>query len=174
MAASTLVDEAEFRKFFVFQQGSQALAKVSELMQAEARLRLATMQASVAAERVPAAEAAPFLKRLETITQQGLLGPGAAPYFIIVAEQKGFPQVEQISLAHCLQNMWLKATELGLAFRLFTMTADLLANPAFCALLQLSPDLYGVNGCAVGLAGSERPERAARAFDAARLITEMA
>ncbi|MGD0953085.1 MAG: hypothetical protein ABR985_11955 [Methanotrichaceae archaeon] len=35
---------------------------------------------------------------------------------MVVAERKSFPPVEQQSLAHCLQNMWLKATALGLGF----------------------------------------------------------
>ncbi len=45
-------------------------------------------------------------------------GIGSAPYFIVGAEKKGFPAVEQQFLAHCLENMWLKATALGLGFQL--------------------------------------------------------
>ena len=138
-AASTLVDAQEFRKFYVFRQGSLTLSKISALMQEEALVRLEAVRQGVTANQIAPAEATPFMKRLELISGQGLLGVGAAPYFVIVAERKGFPPVEQMSLAHCLENMWLKATELGLAFRLFTMTSEMVCNAEFCALLKLSP-----------------------------------
>ena len=173
-AASTLVDSRDFRHFYVFRRGGQDLTKISALMQAEARVRLETVQQNVAANRLALAQAAPFMKRLEVIANQGLLGRGAAPYFIVVSETKGFPPIEQMSLAHCLQNMWLKATELGLAFRLFTMTSEMLCNSEFCDLLKVSPEAYGVNGCAVGYARAEPPIRVSREFDAGSLITEMA
>lgn len=52
-----------------------------------------------------------FLKVLKDIAVLGFnLRP---PYFIIVAEKEGFPPVAQLSLAHRLENMWLKATTLG-------------------------------------------------------------
>lgn len=172
-AASTMVDTKDFRQFFVFKRGSRGLSKISGLMQVEARVRLETVQKNIASNRLPAAQVTPFLKRLEVISNQGLLGPGAAPYFIIVAERKGFPPVEQVSLAHCLENMWLKATELGLAFRLFTMTSEMLCNPEFCELLKISAEDYGVNGCAVGYAREELAARPPREFDPGRLITEM-
>ena len=173
-AASTLVDSPDFRHFYLFKRGGQDLAKISALMQAEARARLETVQKTVADNRLSAAQATPFMKRLEAIAHQGLLGPGAAPYFIVVSETKGFPPIEQLSLAHCLQNMWLKATELGLAFRLFTMTSEMLCNQEFCGLLKVSADVYGVNGCAVGYASGQLPAKAPREFDAARHITHMA
>lgn len=50
-------------------------------------------------------------------------GVGPAPEFIVVAEKKGFPEVEQQSLAHCLENMWLKANALDLGFQLVSSTA---------------------------------------------------
>ncbi len=62
-------------------------------------------------------------------------GVGTAPYFIIIAEKKGFLRVEQQSLAHCLENMWLKATALDLGFQLVFATAQLPENPSFCAML---------------------------------------
>ena len=48
---------------------------------------------------------------------------GTAPEFIVVAEKKGFSAVEQQSLAHCLENMWLKATALNPGFQFVSSTA---------------------------------------------------
>lgn len=75
---------------------------------------------------------------------------GTAPYFIVVAERKGFPPVEQQVLAHCLENIWLKATALGLGFQLVSITAQMADNPAFCTLLGISPGEWALIGCAVG------------------------
>ena len=62
-------------------------------------------------------------KRLEAISKDGVPGVGTARYFIVVVERKGFPPVEQQSLAHCLQNMSLKANALDLGFYLVSATA---------------------------------------------------
>ena len=60
------------------------------------------------------------------------------------------------------------------ALRLFTMKSEMLCNPEFCGLLKVSPDVYGVNGCAPGHACGEPPARANPEFNALRLITQMA
>src|SRR5664280_1998331 len=79
-----------------------------------------------------------FSNRLAMIKKIGKVpGIGTAPYFIIVAEKKGFPAVEQQALAHCLENMWLKATALGLGFQLVSITAQMTDNPAFCKILDI-------------------------------------
>lgn len=60
-------------------------------------------------------QASGFANRLAMIKKMGQVpGIGTAHYFIVVAERKGFPPVEQQALAHCLENMWLKATAPGL------------------------------------------------------------
>ena len=46
--------------------------------------------------------------------------------------------------------MWLKATELGLGFHLVSMTAEMINSKEFCALLNISGQEYGINGCAIG------------------------
>ncbi len=63
--------------------------------------------------------------------------------------------VEQQSLAHCLQNMWLKATALGLGFQLVSATAQMDANPEFCELLGINPDEWAFYGCAIGYPDEE-------------------
>ncbi len=50
------------------------------------------------------------------IGDKGIPGVSTAPYFIIIAELRGIPPAEQESLAHVLENMWLKTTALNLGF----------------------------------------------------------
>lgn len=55
-----------------------------------------------------------FAKLLNNINQHGIPGLETAPYYIIIAEKKGFPPVEKQSIAHAMENMWLMARHLGL------------------------------------------------------------
>jgi len=97
-----------------------------------------------------------FANRLAIIKMMGkVLGVGSAPYFIVVAEKKGFPSVEQQSLAHCLGNMLLKATALGLGFQLVSATAQMDDNPKICELLGISSGEWALNGCAIGYPAEE-------------------
>jgi len=68
-------------------------------------------------EEDPAAaeKSAGFVKRLEGIVASGRVPMANAPCYVVIAEKKGIPPVEMESLAHCVQNMWLKATALGSA-----------------------------------------------------------
>jgi nitroreductase len=92
-----------------------------------------------------------FAQRLAMIKKRGIVsGIGTAPYYIIVAERKGYPPVELQSLAHCLQNMWLKATALGLGFQIVSVTSAMSQNKEFCNLLGITAGEYELMGCAVG------------------------
>jgi nitroreductase len=77
-------------------------------------------------------------------------GVGTAPFYIVAAEKKGFPPVEQQSLAHCMENMWLKATALGLGFQIVSVTAQMADNPGFCRVLGLECGKWALMGCATG------------------------
>jgi nitroreductase len=96
-------------------------------------------------------QAAGFMNRLAMIKNMGMVpGVGTAPFYIVAAEKKGFPPVEQQSLAHCMENMWLKATALGLGFQIVSVTAQMADNPGFCRVLGLECGKWGLMGCATG------------------------
>ena len=96
---------------------------------------------------------------LSITSQTGLPGFLDAPCFIIIAEQKGIPPVEKQSLAHAMQNMWLKATALGLGFRLISMIENLSESKEFNALLGLPYGKFAFNGCFVGFSAVDPPKR---------------
>ena len=91
--------------------------------------------------------AGPFLERLKQMGQYGIPNIGKAPYYIIVAEQRGIPAVEQLSLAHCLQNMWLKAAALGIGFQLLSITETLDKDKEFCDLIKIPEGEFALDGC---------------------------
>lgn len=110
-----------------------------------------------------AEKAGGFIKRISMIKKMGTIpGVGTAPVYLVIAEKKGFPPVEQASLAHCLENMWLKATALGLGFQLVSITSQMETLDEFCEILNIWPGVWGLMGCAIGypaenLPGSTRP-----------------
>ena len=99
-----------------------------------------------------------FLKRLEMTAQQGPLGIGSAPYYIVVAEKRGIPDVQHKSLSHCMENMWLKATALGLGFHLVSITTQMEQDNEFCNLLNLPFGEYRLDGCAIGYPAQNPPK----------------
>jgi len=84
------------------------------------------------------------------MAERGPPNVGTAPYYVVIAEQRGFPPAEQLSLAHCLQNMWLKATALGLGMQLLSMTEQLDKNKEFCDLINIPVGQYALDGCLIG------------------------
>jgi len=151
-APPAVAGERLFRRFFVIEGGSSAMGKISEMAVAAMRTSLEGMKKRCEADPAAAEKAAGFIKRLEMIAEAGQVPMKGAPYYIVIAEKKGIPPVEMESLAHCIQNMYLKATALGLGLRLVSMTAALGAMPEFCELLGIPFGEFGFNGCTVGYA----------------------
>lgn len=85
------------------------------------------------------------------------------PWFYIVAEPKGVLPAAPQSIAHCLENMWLKAMALGLGFRLVSIIETMGNNEELCNLLSLEKGRYALNGCTIGypnqeIINSKRPD----------------
>ena len=158
-AAQAVGSDNNFRRFYVVQKTSNASSKIKKLMKEKAGNKLMALRKELEQKPFLDNKLLPFIKKLESVKEKGVVGVGTAPYYIIIAEKKGIPPVEQQSLAHCLQNMWLKATELGLGFHLVSMTAEMIENDEFCEILQINSDDYAVNGCAIGFPVSELSEK---------------
>jgi nitroreductase len=152
-----------FRQFFVFSRESRGLAIAGGLLMQKVHMMAGDIENKMKHNHEFRSMAEPFSKRLEMIRKAGVIpGVETAPWYIVVAEKKGFPPVEQQSLAHCLENMWLKATALNLGFQLVSVTGQMGSDPEFCRLLGIRPDVFELNGCAVGyyheeLSPSTRP-----------------
>lgn len=149
----------DFRRFVIFEQSGGRLAKLHAIIKNGAVTGVERMRAQAAAQPEKAAAMAPFIKRLETFAKNGLPGFEAAPCCIIVAERKGTPPAEKQSLAHVMQNIWLKATALNLGFWLVSALGIMGDNPAFCALVNLPVGEFAVEGCVVGYPACEPEAR---------------
>jgi nitroreductase len=158
-AAAAMFDtEDYFRRFFVLKKDSENMIKAASLFFDEVKAISLNLQHAMENDPELSKKATGFANRLEMIQKMGKVpGVGTAPYFIIVAEKKGFPPIEQQALAHCLENMWLKATALGLGFQIVSITAQMADNPAFCKILSIHPGEWALMGCAVGYPVEELP-----------------
>jgi nitroreductase len=96
---------------------------------------------------------------MEPVSQGRILGVGTAPYYVVIAERGAILPVQQQSLAHALENMWLMATALGLGMHLVSATTTMGDDPAFCALLGLPAGDFALNGCAIGVPAQAPEER---------------
>jgi nitroreductase len=138
------------RRFFVLPRGSAASAAARAAIQEHAA-------AALAGGDLPA----PLRARLEPVSQGRILGVGTAPYYVVIAERGAMLPVQQQSLAHALENMWLMATALGLGMHLVSATTTMGDDPAFCALLGLTAGEFALNGCAIGVPAQAPEERPA-------------
>jgi len=149
-AAAMAPGSALDRRFFVLPRGSAAAATARAAIQVHAA-------AALAGGALPDALRA----RLEPVSQGRILGVGTAPYYVVVAERGAMIPVQQQSLAHALENMWLMATALGLGMHLVSATTTMGDDPAFCELLGLAVGEFALNGCAMGVSAEPPEMRAA-------------
>ena len=151
-AAAAVGDSHDyFRRFFVLRKGSKSMNAAIPLVMRQIHRMSSDLESGMQMDPSLRAKAAGFVRRLSMIQGSGVIpGIGTAPYYIVVAERRGYPPVELQSLAHCLENMWLKATALDLGFQLVSATSQMSSDPAFCALLGLPPGAWELMGCAVG------------------------
>ncbi len=155
-AAAVSNTEDYFRRFFVLKRDSKSIIAAASLIFEEVIAEASNLEHAMENDPQLRKQATGFANRLAMIKKMGTVpGVGTAPYFIIVAEMKGFPAVEQQALAHCLENMWLKATALGLGFQLVSITAQMADNPAFCKILDIPSGEWALMGCAIGYPAEE-------------------
>jgi nitroreductase len=151
-AAAAVEGVKLFRRFFVFERGGESIARVAELAIEQMKAMVAGLKQQCEADPLVAEKAGSFVKRLEMVVASGTIPITEAPYYVVIGEKTGIPPAEMQSLAHVLENMWLKATALGLGFRLISMTAGLGRNEDFCKLLGVIPGEFAFDGCTIGYA----------------------
>ena len=158
---AALAADKDFRRFVVVYRDSPVTARISELVKRRAGAVSQRLAEEMSRNPELKDRAHRFAKRLEAVSREGILAIGIAPYYVVVAERRGFPPVCQQSLAHSLENMWLKATSLGLGFQLISITAEMALDKEFCDLLSIPYGEFELNGCALGYPAAE-PSPASR------------
>ena len=155
-AALPVVGREDFRKFFVIEGSGEKMKTIRGIIERHVQ--------QMGEELEKKATADSFFAEASRTVRSRLRGGVriSSPWFIVVAEPKGFPMVAPQSIAHCMQNMWLKATALDLGMQLVSAVEAMSDNLEFCRVLDIPPDEYALNGCAIGypvelLPPSQRP-----------------
>ena len=155
--AAASVSREDFRRFIVIPRESKATAQVAAILRRKALSWSKQMEMQMQRDEFVKKRAGPFLGRLKMMGEHGAPNIGKAPYYIVVAEQRGIPPVEHLSLAHCLQNMWIKAAALGLGLQLLSITQQLDTDKEFCDLLKIPMGEFAIDGCLVGYPDMKPP-----------------
>ncbi|MDD1743994.1 MAG: nitroreductase family protein [Methanomassiliicoccales archaeon] len=148
--ARLTITREDFRHFAVIPRESEMTSRVASLIKRRSAAAHDELEAGMKQNEFLRRRGSPYLERLKATSDQGPAGLGKAPYYIVVAEQKGVPEVAELSIAHCLENMWLKATALGLAFQLLSITERMAEDREFCEIVGISFGEYALDGCLVG------------------------
>jgi nitroreductase len=160
-AALAIGDTPDFRRFFVFRKGSNNLSLMNEIIKISAKTTIAQLEKEIQQKPSLKDKSARYIQRMGLVVQNGFPGLAKVPCFIVVAEHRGVPVAEKQSLAHVMQNMWLKATALGLGFQLISMVESLTESHEFSELLKLPFGEFAFNGCIIGYAAQGPGERRA-------------
>lgn len=155
-AALAAAGREDFRRFFVIHGRGDKMDRIREVIKRYVQQMAEELERKAANDSSFDKATKAFRSRL----RGGLTL--SSPWFIVVAEPKGIPAVAPQSIAHCIQNMWLKATALSLGMQLVSAVESLGDDAEFCDLLGISPGEYALNGCAIGypaepLPPSQRP-----------------
>lgn len=155
-AAAVGTSKDYFRRFFVIRRGSESMNAAIPLVKTQAERMADELAQGMKKDPALREKAMMFANRLEQFRKIGVVpGVGTAPYYLVAAEKRGFPPVGPQSLAHCMENMWLKATALKIGFQLVSITSRMADDPAFCRILGIEPGAWDLMGCAVGYSEDE-------------------
>jgi nitroreductase len=149
-AAAAVGDSKDFRRFFVFEKGTESIETLAFLMKNKAGEGVQHFEGLIKEKPFMKSKFQPYLNRLKMIRDKGVPGVTTAPYFIIVAELRGIPPAEQESLAHVLEIMWLKTTALNLGFQLISLTSQMAEDKELMKILEIPVGKFALNGCAIG------------------------
>jgi len=145
----------DFRKFYVISKDSKEINVIKSLIIEAVRSKMVELEK----ENNPKHE--PMLNGMRMLIKNG--PPiGKAPWLIIAAERRGFPSREEQAIAYCMENMWLKATSLGLGIQLVSAISDLNYNSQFSELLGLQQGEFCFDAFSIGYpvkAFSETPRK---------------
>jgi len=145
-AILAVAKQTDFRHFFVISKNSPAIDKINTLLKYLMKSQISKYENDAKENKTLQS----YINSLNMQIEKGALGVGSAPYLIIVAERHGIPPIEQKSLSHVMQNMWLKTTALGLGLELISAIGRFSDNKEFCEIIGLPIGEYGFDACSIG------------------------
>ncbi len=144
-----------FRHFFVIHKDSAVAKCLKELVQEGRKDEVLRIKKEGLDLKYP-----DVAKLINGMSMQPANDVFISPWLIVVAERGGLPQRESVCLGYVMENMWLKATELGLGFKVSSGVADIANTAALKELFGLPADeTYAFDACNIGYTATPLPER---------------
>lgn len=143
-------DVLVFLHFFVLFKGNPLLAEIERLIREQTAANLAGLREEMARDLFLREYGGPLEAMWAGEVKNGLPVFPDPPCLIVLAQWRGARRGERQSLAHALENMWLKATALNLDFNLISPVESMVDNAAFCSLFGLPAGRYGFHACILG------------------------
>lgn len=145
-----------FRHFFVIFKDNPLLEKIDALIRSQSAADVDGLRQEMKADPFLQEYGVGLEKMWSNVAEHGLPVFPNPPCLIILAEWRGARRAERQSLAHTIQNMWLKATALNLDFNMISPIESMWDNQEFCDLFGLPAGKYGFHGCIVGYRQAEK------------------
>jgi nitroreductase len=149
-ARATDLSLARMRKFVAVKKGSDAHVRLKNMIISNAAENLKKLKLASLFSPKLRKKAALLMERLTRVSEKGLPSMETAPYFIVIAERKGMPASQKQSMSYAMENMWLKATAMGLGFQLISAVGMLSGNRDFMRVLGLDDGEYEIDACVIG------------------------
>lgn len=158
-ARATGLSLAQMRKFVAVKKGSEAHVKLKNIIISNAVKNLKKLKLASLFSPKLRKDGGLLIERLTRVSEKGLPSMETAPYFIVIAERKGMPASQKQSMSYALENMWLKATAMGLGFQLISAVGMLSGNRDFMRVLGLDDGEYEIDACVMGYPGETPAKR---------------
>lgn len=138
----------DFRHFFVIKRDTEICEKILELVLSARQIDLLDCEAKQLQVQYPA-----YANIVKNMSQKKPVDIVASPILVIVAEHAGMPAREVSALGYVMENMWLKATDMGIGLKLCSGISDIKDKDALKTLLNLPADQdFAFEGCNLGYA----------------------
>jgi len=143
-------DVNPFRHFFVLFKGDPRFPVIERLIREQSAADLEQVKKESESDSFLKEHLAGLERLWSNVAENGVPVFPDPPCMIIAAEWRGARRAERQSLAHMMENMWLKTTALNLDFGLLSVIESMVNNREFCDLFNLPVGRYGFLACIIG------------------------
>ena len=146
-----------FRHFYVFFKGDPRLPVIGEILKKQTAIDIENLKEEQKTNEYLRDNSESLLNMWKNGAEHGFPVFPDPPCLVVIAEWCGARRAERQSLAHMLQNMWLKATVMNYDFGIWSIFESLVNNQEFCDLFGLPAGRYGFHACVIGHHKGEVP-----------------
>lgn len=143
-------DVVPFRHFFVLFKGDPRLPVIERLIKEQTAKDIEVLEEEKKTDEFLRNNSKGLDGLWGNVAKNGVPVFPDPPCLIVAAEWRGARRAERQSLAHMIENMWLKATALNLDFGLLSIIESMVDNQEFCDLFGLPAGRYGFHACVIG------------------------